>query len=133
MRHNRQSNYQSYNNTSLARKVAVPSAPTVEQPQINTQVTHKTNSLLGQRILILAVTLAVFAFTMVARSTVMVAAGNGLVGLRKQEAELIRENDLLRLEVNKLKSPERINTIAKSVLGMTIAKQNIYINKEIKN
>ena len=133
MRYDRQSNYQSYNNTSLARKVAVPSAPTVEQPQIRTQVTPRTNSLLGQKILILAVTLAVFAFTMVARSTVMVAAGNGLVGLRKQEAELIRENDLLRLEVNKLKSPERINTIAKNVLGMTIAKQNIYINKKLKN
>lgn len=125
--------YSNYNNTSLARKIAVPSAPPLEQPQVRKQAAPKESSLLGQRIVIMAVTLAVFAFTMVARSNVMIAEGNALVDLRRQEAELIRQNDLLRLEVNKLKSPERINTIAKDVLGMTIAKQNIYINKETKN
>lgn len=125
--------YSNYNNTSLARKIAVPSAPPLEQPQVRKQAAPKESSLLGQRIVIMAVTLAVFAFTMVARSNVMIAEGNALVDLRRQEAELIRQNDLLRLEVNKLKSTERINTIAKDVLGMTIAKQNIYINKETKN
>lgn len=133
MRYDISDGYNNYNDTSLARKIAIPSAPPLEEPQIKKQAVAQENSLLGQRILLLVITVAIFAFTMVARSHVMLNAGNDLVGLRKQEASLIRQNDLLRLDVNRLKSPERINTIAKNVLGMTIAKQNIYINKEAKN
>ena len=66
---------------------------------------------------------------MVMRSNTLLVTGNDLVKLRQQEAEFIKQNDLLKLEVSKLNSPERINTLAKGALGMTIAKQNIYIDK----
>lgn len=130
MRPNR---YNNYNNTNLARKLDTQTTTTpLEQPQVQTKVAEERNVLIGGKALLLVFTVAAFAFTMVARSNTMVVAGNDLVKLRQQEATLIRENDLLRLEVNKLKSPERINTIAKNTLGMTIAKQNIYINKDAK-
>ena len=78
----------------------------------------------------MAITFGVFAFTMVVRSGNLAMLGIELVNLRQQEADLIARNDLLKLEVSKLNSPERINKIAINSLGMTIAKHNLYITKE---
>lgn len=91
---------------------------------------NREANLIARRAILVGITFAVFAFIMVVRSGNLTMRGIELVNLRQQEATLISKNDLLSLEVSKLNAPERINKIAINVLGMTIAKHNLYITKE---
>lgn len=126
-----QERYTMYNYGNLAPKREIPQKKiTVSKPHTNTKQAEKDRSLLRRRLTLLSITIMLFAFTMVVRSNTLLLAGNELVKLRQLEAEYTKQNDFLRLEVSRLKSPERINTFAKQALGMTIAKQNIYINKD---
>ncbi len=130
MRYGQNARYNAkYNVGNLAEKLPQQPQSTPVRKETIKQNSQQGRKLLRRRIIALALTVIAFAFTMVMRSNVLVTSGSHLVGLRQSEAEIIKQNDLLRLDVNKLNSPERINTLAKSMLGMTIAKQNIYINK----
>ena len=53
--------------------------------------------------------------------------GSELVSLRKQESALINKNNELRIEVEQLKGPERIIGLAEQHLGMSVARNNIYV------
>ena len=120
-----------YNTTNLAK--ALPEHSNKGDFLVKDQLQRKQKqeaTLLAKRIFLVAITFAVFAFTMVARSGNLAMLGIELVNLRQQESDLIARNDLLKLEVSKLNSPERINKIAINSLGMTIAKHNLYITKE---
>ncbi|MBP2644869.1 MAG: cell division protein FtsL family protein [Firmicutes bacterium] len=64
-----------------------------------------------------AVVIAV-AMVITIHSEVMVRAGYDLVQMKKEAAKLEKENDLLQLEIAKLKSPQRIAKIATEELGM---------------
>ncbi len=51
-----------------------------------------------------------------------------LVDLKKQEATLLGENETLKIDVDKLRSPERITELASSKLGLATARSNIYMH-----
>ena len=57
-----------------------------------------------------------------------VARTNALVQLKKQEATLLGENQTLKIDVDKLKSPQRITELASSKLGLSTARSNIYMH-----
>jgi cell division protein FtsL len=57
----------------------------------------------------------------------LVNTGARLISLQQQEAQLIMKNNELKIEVEKLKEPERITTIAEKQLGMSVARNNIYV------
>ena len=71
---------------------------------------------------ILAVVMVAY-FAMVLRSEAMVQCSNE----QKQEAQLINQNNELRIEVEQLKGPERIIGLAEQRLGMSVARSNIYV------
>ena len=50
-----------------------------------------------------------------------------LIRLQTQEARLIAKNSELKIEVDQLKGPERITSIAEKKLGMQVARSNIYV------
>ena len=67
-------------------------------------------------------------FSNVAISEIYVVNTGNLVNLKKQEATLLGETQTLRLDVDRLSSPERITAIASSKLGMSTARSNIYVH-----
>ena len=67
-------------------------------------------------------------FGNVAISEMYVVNTGRLVNLKKQEATLLGENQTLKLDVDRLSSPERITAIASSKLGMSTARSNIYVH-----
>ena len=66
-------------------------------------------------------------FATVMRSATLVSAGNNLIKLQTQESQLIAKNAELKIEVDQLKGPERITSIAEKQLGMKVARSNIYV------
>ena len=66
-------------------------------------------------------------FATVMRSAALVSAGNNLIKLQTQESQLIAKNAELKIEVDQLKGPERITSIAEKQLGMKVARSNIYV------
>ena len=73
-----------------------------------------------------AITLfAVMAMLVTLQSASIVKSGYELVQIKAQLAALEKENDYIRLDIAKLKSPQRIQTIATRELGM-ITPKNIY-------
>lgn len=89
---------------------------------------RKSNYKLFRRRLFAAVgvILAMYAAT-VMRSASLVNAGNQLIKLQTQESRLIAKNAELKIEVDQLKGPERITSIAEKLLGMKVARSNIYV------
>jgi cell division protein FtsL len=69
---------------------------------------------------------AALAMLITVHSAVMVRAGYDLVEMKAQAAKLEKNNDLLRLEIAKLKSPQRIQQIATSQLGMVTPQTAYY-------
>jgi cell division protein FtsL len=80
---------------------------------------------LRKQFLQLVLLAAALAMLITVHSSVMVQAGYDLVEMKAQAAKLERDNELLRLEIAKLKSPQRIQQIATSQLGM-VTPQNAY-------
>ncbi len=69
---------------------------------------------------------AALAMLITVHSALMVRAGYDLVEMKAAAAKLEKENDLLRLEIAKLKSPQRIQQIATSQLGMVTPQTAYY-------
>jgi len=80
---------------------------------------------LRTKCLITVVLVAIVAIFITARSEAIIRAGYDLVQIKSQTISLQRENELLRLDIAKLKSPQRIQYIATAELGMVIP-QNVY-------
>lgn len=68
---------------------------------------------------------AALAMLITIHSEYMVRAGYDLVQMKAHAAKLEKDNETLRLEIAKLKSPQRIQQIATSQLGMVVP-QNAY-------
>ena len=94
-----------------------------QQAQIDTDPYRK----LRNRFMIFAVAVLATYLLSVVRSEAMVTYGSELVSLRKQESTLINKNNELRIEVEQLKGPERIIGLAEQHLGMSVARNNIYV------
>jgi len=99
-------------------EIVVPSLPTKSTPKVNKSLRSKC--------LILAATLAVMAMAVTLQSEFIVRSGYTLVQLKAQAAKLEKENELLRLDIAKLKSPQRIQQIATSQLGMVMPQTVLY-------
>jgi cell division protein FtsL len=70
---------------------------------------------------------AVIAITF--QSASLIQSGYDLVQLKGQAAQLEKNNELLRLDIAKLKSPERIQQIATDQLGLVQSKNTYYGTK----
>lgn len=85
----------------------------------------KLDIALRAKCLITVILVAVVAIFVTVRSEAIIRAGYDLVQMKSQALSLQRENELLRLDIAKLKSPQRIQYIATAELGMVIPK-NVY-------
>lgn len=80
---------------------------------------------------VLFLTIAILALLVTIGSGVSASRGYALVEVQRQAEQLEQENERLKIDIAKLKSPERIKTIAKDKLGMEVPKRT-YFNKENK-
>jgi len=82
-------------------------------------------------IILIAVFAAMAMFTTI-RSEAIVSRGYALVQVKSQATNLESENERLKLEVAKLKSPQRIKNMAMSNLGM-IVPEKVYFASQSGN
>ena len=99
----------------------------VQQPRQQKKVNTDPYRQLRNRFMIFAVAILATYLLSVVRSEAMVHYGSQLVSLRKLETQLINKNNELKIEVEKLKGPERIIGLAEQHLGMSVARSNIYV------
>lgn len=81
-----------------------------------------------QALVLIGTVLAIYALCVV-QSFAMYNAGQTLVSMRSQEENLRATNSALRIEVEQLKGPERIRGLASQMLGMSVARENFYVNQ----
>jgi cell division protein FtsL len=77
------------------------------------------------KFLTIALTIAVMAMLITLQSAFIVQTGYDVVQTKGQVAKLEKENELLHLEIAKMKSPQRIQQIATRDLGMVMP-QTVY-------
>ncbi|QDR80378.1 cell division protein FtsL [Sporomusa termitida] len=87
---------------------------------------RKADKQLRTKCLILVVIAIVMAAVTTMQSAAIVQSGYDLVKIKGQVAKLEKENELLRLDIAKLKSPQRIEEIAVKELGMIVPKNAYY-------
>jgi len=96
-----------------------------KEPLLKTVVDTATRS----HCQILFLVAAVMALLVTVGSGVSASRGYALVATQNQAEQLEQENERLRIENAKLKSPQRIKDIAEGELGMTVPKK-IYFAHE---
>lgn len=85
--------------------------------------------LLRSRCRLAFVIISILAMLVVVRSGINASRGYALVATQNQTQELEQENERLRIEIAKLKSPLRIKQIAHDKLGMDVPKK-MYFSHE---
>lgn len=75
---------------------------------------------------ILFLTMAVLAMLVTVGSGVSASRGYALVAVQQKADALEQENERLKIDIAKLKSPERIKNIAKDQLGMEVPKHTYF-------
>ncbi len=85
----------------------------------------KLDIALRGKCLMTVLLVAAVAVVVTVRSESIVRAGYELVQMKSQSLSLQKENELLRLEIARLKSPQRIQEIATVELGMVVP-QHVY-------
>ncbi|WP_276692776.1 cell division protein FtsL [Acidaminococcus massiliensis] len=68
-------------------------------------------------------------FVNIALSALYYTRSQALVQLKSEEAKCLDENETLKIDVERLRSPERITSIAEKKLGMQTARSNIYVRE----
>ena len=103
-------------------------APRVKKrKQLRSPTVLDTNLRSRARVLFLLV--AALAMIVVVRSGISASRGYALVATQTQAQQLEHENERLRVEIAKLKSPQRIKQIASEELGMVVPKK-MYFSHE---
>lgn len=97
-----------------------PAATPAREPLTRPHV--KTGSGLRSQCIIVISLVAVMAMLVTLQSASIVKAGYELVQIKAQMAKLEKENDYIKLDIAKLKSPQRIQLIATQQLGMITPK-----------
>lgn len=87
----------------------------------------RSYKVLRRRLIVLAAVLGILYVGAIARSAALVRTGNQLVTLQTQESQLVNANAQLKLQVEKLRTPERITDIAEHQLHLSVARSNIYL------
>lgn len=101
----------------------------VQQPQQPKAVKKQQYDakIMRRQVVFVALLGVLFYFGNVALSEHYVVKSNALIQLKKQEAECLDRNEALKIDVERLRSPERITGIATKELGMSTARSNIYV------
>lgn len=89
----------------------------------------KLNHLLRSRCRVAFIVISILAMLVVIRSGMSASRGYALVATQNQAQQLELENERLRIEIAKLKSPSRIKQIAQDELGMDVP-QKLYFSHE---
>lgn len=97
-----------------------PAATPAQKPSSRPHT--KTNSGLRSKCIIVISLIAVMAMLVTLQSASIVKAGYELVQIKAQMAKMEKENDYIKLDIAKLKSPQRIQLIATQELGMITPK-----------
>ncbi|MEN6413702.1 MAG: hypothetical protein ABFC84_13235 [Veillonellales bacterium] len=85
----------------------------------------KVNGALRAKCFIMVIFAVTIAFFGTIRSETIVRDGYELVQMKAQVVKLEKENELLRLDIAKMKAPQRIQHIAATQLGMVLP-QTVY-------
>ena len=80
----------------------------------------RLNHLLRSRCRLAFVVISILAMLVVVRSGISASRGYALVATQNQAQQLELENEHLKIEIAKLKSPIRIKQIAQDELGMDV-------------
>lgn len=80
----------------------------------------KLNYLLRSRCRLAFVVISILAMLVVIRSGISASRGYALVATQNHAQQLEQENERLKIEIAKLKSPGRIKQIARDELGMDV-------------
>ncbi len=96
-----------------------------ETATFSTTCLPRANAVLKTKCVIMIIMVAVILMAITVQSEAIIRAGYDLVQMKTQLAVVEKDNELLRLDIAKLKSPHRIQTIATNELGM-ILPQNVY-------
>ena len=75
---------------------------------------------------LLFLTMAVMALLVTVGSGVGVSRGYALIEVQRQADQLEQENERLKIDIAKLKSPDRIKAIATDQLGMEVPKRTYF-------
>lgn len=89
----------------------------------------KLDHLLRSRCRIAFAIISILAMLVVVRSGINASRGYALVATQNQAEALEQENERLRIEIAKLKSPSRIKQIASDELGMVVPRK-MYFSHE---
>ena len=89
----------------------------------------RLNHLLRSRCRVAFIIFAILAMAVVIRHGISASRGYALVATQNQAQQLELENERLRVEIAKLKSPERIKRIAEDELGMVVPRK-MYFSHE---
>ena len=79
---------------------------------------------------LLFLTMTVLALLVTVGSGISASRGYELVAIQQQADQLEQENERLKIEIAKLKSPDRIKAIAQDQLGMSVPKQTYFSSEK---
>ncbi len=97
-----------------------------QAPEISVQAQDvRPTRQLRTRFFALILLLAVMAMILTFQNSLIVKNGYEVVKLKSDVVKMEKDNELLQLDIAKMKSPQRIQTIATKDLGM-VAPQTIY-------
>jgi cell division protein FtsL len=99
-------------------------APLAKTPQQNKRIV-RTNCALRAKCLVTLILVALFAGYFTVQSEAIIRSGYALVQTKAALAKAERENETLKLDIARLKSPQRIQQIAINEMGMIVPK-NMY-------
>lgn len=89
----------------------------------------KINFRLRSRCQLAFIVFAILAMLVTVRSGISASRGYALVATQNEAQQLERENERLRIEIAKLKSPQRISRIAEEELGMIVPKKMYFAHE----
>ena len=104
--------------------------PQQEQPKLRViKNRSRLNTLLRSRCQLAFIIISILAMLVTVRSGISASRGYALVATQNQAQQLEQENERLKIEIAKLKSPQRISQIAEEELGMVVPKK-MYFSHE---
>ncbi|WIW71666.1 septum formation initiator family protein [Anaerosinus gibii] len=112
----RKEEYELYQEQSISE-----SAARIEVPKLNVALRSKC--------LILVALFAVMAMITTVRSEAIVSNGYALVQTKSQINKLEKNNEQLKLEIARLKSPQRIKSLAAEKLQMVVPEEVYFASK----
>ena len=79
---------------------------------------------------LLFLTMTVLALLVTVGSGISASRGYELVAIQQQAEQKEQENERLKIEIAKLKSPDRIKAISKDQLGMEVPRQTYFSSEK---